>query len=157
GAENLRRLEVGGNEDPGLEAFAGRVCGNGVGQIACGRTRDRVEAEGTSLGEGYGDDTILEAQRGQTYRVILDVEIACGSRSAQLRSQMRSIEQRRKADGQFRGVVLGEGQQLRVAPHVRRPLSDALTSDGCFQRVVIVSNFQGGETLIADGAGLVSP
>ena len=109
------------------------------------------------MGEGYGDDTILKAQRRQANGVVLNVKVASGGRSAQLPGQMRRVEQRREAYGQFRGIALGEGQQFGVALHVRLPLRNALTGDGCFQGVIVVSDFQGGETLVADGAGLISP
>ena len=52
---------------------------------------------------------------------------------------------------------MGEGQKFGVAPNVWRPLRDALTADRLLQGVVVVSDFQGRETLVADGAGLISP
>ena len=51
---------------------------------------------------------------------------------------------------------------MGVAPHVRRPLGDALTAEHSsgdlrLQGVVVVGNLQRRETVVADGAGLVSP
>src|ERR1700745_1912332 len=156
-AENLCRLKIGRNEDPRLQAFARSVCGNGVGQVSRRGARDGVEAKSASLGEGYGNNTILEAQCRQTDCVVLDVQIACGSSAAQLLRQLRRVEERRETNRQTWGKALGEGQQFGVAPHVRCPLRDALATDRRSQRVVVVSNFEGGETVVADGAGLVSP
>src|SRR4029077_7460220 len=161
-AENLCRLEVGRNEDPRFQAFACSVRSNGVGQVSRRGARDGVEAKSTSLGEGYGDNTIFEAQRRKTDCVVLDVQIACGSSAAQLSRQLRRVEQRRETNRQTRGEALGGGQQFGVAPHVRCPLRDALATERSlgnlrFQSVVVVSNFEGGETVVADGAGLVSP
>ena len=131
---------------------------NGVGKISCRRTRDRVESKDASLGEGNRDDTILEAQRGQANRVILDVEISrAHGRSTQLLSQTRSLKERSETDRQARLIALGEGQQFGVAPHIWGPLRNTLTGNRRFQGVVVISDFQGGETIVADGARLVSP
>src|SRR5438270_1618250 len=72
-------------------------------------------------------------------------------------SQAWSPQQRGEAERQPRFKALGEGQKFGVTPHVRWPLGNALTRNGPAQRVIVVGNFQGGETIVADGAGLVSP
>src|SRR5438309_11377545 len=72
-------------------------------------------------------------------------------------SQAWSPQQRSEADRQPRFKALRERQKFGVTPHVRWPLGNALTRNGPAQRVIVVGNFQGGETIVADGAGLVSP
>ncbi len=62
-----------------------------------------------------------------------------------------------KPTGNLAGEALGEGQQFGVAPHVRCPLGNALTADRRLQCVVVVGHFQRRKTVVADGAGLVSP
>ena len=79
GPENLCGLEIGGDEDPGLQSFARGVCGDGVGQVSGRRTRDGVEAEGFRLRQRDGDDAVFEAQRGQADGVVLEIEIARGA------------------------------------------------------------------------------
>ena len=48
-AEHLGGLEIGGNEDPGLEAHARRLRGDGVGEIAGGGAAHDLEAERLGL------------------------------------------------------------------------------------------------------------
>src|SRR3989442_11077871 len=53
--------------------------------------------------------------------------------------------------------VLGQGQEFGIAPHIRRTLANSLACERCAYGVVVVANFQGGEAIVADGTGLVSP
>src|SRR3979411_3162788 len=75
---------------------------------------------------------------------------------------MWCLEQRRKANRQRRLEPLGQRQQFRISPHVRRPLGNPLTSERSADRrgadgVIVRGNFQRRETIVADRAGLVSP
>src|SRR5579864_3509628 len=70
---------------------------------------------------------------------------------------MWSLKQRNETDRQPRFIAQGEGQKLGVAPHVRRPLGNALAANRPAQGVIVVGNFQRRETVVADGTGLVSP
>ena len=76
GVEDLCGLEVGGDEDAGLEAEARGLRGDGVGEVAGGGAADGVEAELARVGEGDGDDAVFEAEGREADGVVLDVEIA---------------------------------------------------------------------------------
>ncbi len=85
GVENLRGLEIGGDEDVGLEAEARGMRGHRVGQVAGRGAADCVESEGLRIGQRHGYHAILEAQRGHADGIVLDVEIAsrrCAIRAA---------------------------------------------------------------------------
>ena len=66
-------LEVGGDEDAGLEAEAGGLGGDGVGEVAGGGAAYGLEAELAGVGEGDGDDAVFEAEGRETDGVVLDV------------------------------------------------------------------------------------
>ncbi len=77
-AQNLRRLQVGRNKDPGFQTKARRVRCHCVRQVSRGRARNRVEAKSLRLGQSHGHNAVLEAQRRQADGIILDVEILRG-------------------------------------------------------------------------------
>ena len=76
GVEDLCGFEVGGNEDAGLEAEAGGLSGDGVGEVAGGGAADGLEAEPARVGEGDRDDAALKLRVGKqtasflTYRLV---------------------------------------------------------------------------------------
>ena len=63
--EDFGGLEIGGHEDAGFEAKARGLCGDRVGEVAGGGAADGVEAEVARVGEGDGDDAVLEASVGK--------------------------------------------------------------------------------------------
>ena len=133
------------------------MCRHGIRQIPGRRTRDSIESKLARLRQCHRNHAIFEAQCRQADGIVLDVKIL-GERTQAL-SKMRRLEQRREPYWQSWFKALGEGQKLSVAPHVRGPLGNALASERSLaaDRVIVVSNFQRRETLIADRTGLVSP
>src|ERR1700677_2272255 len=84
------------------------------------------------------------------------------SRSRRPLREARCLKQRSESHRQPRLKSLGEGQKLGVTPHIRRTLRDAFAAERSLRnpsldRIVIVSNFERRKTLVANGAGLVSP
>ena len=82
--EHLGGLEVGGDEDAGLQAQARRLRGDGVGQVAGRGAADGLEAEGLRVGQRDRDHAILEAERREADGVVLDVEIGRADALAQV-------------------------------------------------------------------------
>ncbi len=76
GVENLGGLEIGRNQDVGLQPQARSVCRHRIGQVAGRGAANRIESEGLRIGQRHRDHAILEAQRGHADGVVLDVEIA---------------------------------------------------------------------------------
>ena len=153
GAHNLCRLEIGGNEDPGLESVARGLGRDRVRQVAGRGARHGIESERARLRQRHRHHAILKAQRGQADRVVLQVEIL----RAQLLGQTRRLQQRRESGGHGGLVILRQRQQSRIAPHAGRALGDLLAGKAWTDGLVIVENFQRRETIVADRAGLVSP
>ena len=60
-AQNFGGLEIGRDEDPGLETFAGGMCGHGVGQVSGRGAGHGIEPEGFRLRQSYGDHAVFEA------------------------------------------------------------------------------------------------
>ena len=75
GGEQLLLLEIGRDEDVGIEPGRGGVGGDGVGEIPGGRAGDGLEAELLRLRDRHGDDAVLEGV-GRIGRVVLDPELA---------------------------------------------------------------------------------
>ena len=71
--QNFRGLDIGGDKNPGFEAAAGGLRGDGVGQITGGRATDDIETELARGAERHGYDAILEGKRGETNGVILHI------------------------------------------------------------------------------------
>ena len=65
GVENLRRLEIGGDEDVGLEAEARGVRGNGVGQVAGRRAADGVKSKRCALASATATTRSLKLSVGR--------------------------------------------------------------------------------------------
>src|SRR5437763_3407757 len=53
--------------------------------------------------------------------------------------------------------ILRQGQQAGVTPHAGRALRDLLARNLRAESIVIVADFEWRETIVTDGAGLVSP
>src|SRR5437868_3913104 len=53
--------------------------------------------------------------------------------------------------------MLRQGQQAGVTPHAGRALRDLLARNLRAESIVIVADFEWRETIVTDGAGLVSP
>ena len=146
GVENLRRLQVGGNQDEGLQAQPRGMRGNGVGQIPGRRAANRVESECLRIGQRHGHHAILEAQRGHADGVVLDVEIA----RADALGQARRLHQRRKAGRRLRLIAVRHRQQGAITPHVQRSLRDGLAGKAGAGVLEVEDHLKRGKTLIAD-------
>ncbi len=90
--EDLLLLEVGGDEDVGLEAERGGVGGHGVGQVAGRGAGDDLVAELAGALERDGDDAVLERVR-RVGGVVLDVHLA----DPEPLGEPVGLEQRREA------------------------------------------------------------
>ena len=152
-AQNLRRLEIGWNEDPGFQSFAGRLRSHRIRQIARGRASDGIEAEAASIRQSHGDHAVFETQRGQADGVILNQQ---PSRS-NLRAQSRRANQRGEPYGQRRLKARRQRQQLAIAPNIRSTRGKQFARDARSKRIVIVGDFERRETVFADTAGLIAP
>jgi hypothetical protein len=69
--QDLRRFEIGGYEDVGLEAKARRARSDRVGQVAGRGAADGTETELDGVRQRHGHDAVLEAERGQAYASFL--------------------------------------------------------------------------------------
>ena len=143
--EDLGGLEVGGDEDAGLEAEPGSLGGYGVGEIAGGGAADRGEAEGLGIGESDGNDAVFEAECGEADGVVLDVEIA----SADALAEVLGADQRREAYGEIRLEAFRDGQQLFVAPDVGGAGGDGLAGKAAADAFQVVLDFKGGQAVLA--------
>src|SRR5215470_17613329 len=153
--EHLALLEIGRDEDIGLQPSLGRVSRHGVGQVSCRRTRDGVEPELARLRHRHRDDAILERPRGMADGVVLDPDLA----TAQLVGQVPRPDQRREAHVVAHRHVTLDRQQVLVAPHARRPRGDRCACDDALERLVLVVDFEWAETELADvngGGGIVT-
>ena len=152
GVEDLCGFEVGGNEDAGLEAEAGGLSGDGVGEVAGGGAADGLEAEPARVGEGDGDDAVFEAEGRETDGVVLDVEVGCADSFAQI----LCADERGEAYGEVGLEAFGDGEESGVAPDVGGAGGDVFQGEdaaGCFE---VVGDFEGGEAVGAGGEGLVA-
>src|ERR1700746_3650623 len=70
---------------------------------------------------------------------------------------MWSTEERRESGWKGGLKILRQRQQAGVTPHAGRAQGDSLTRDLRAELVVLVAAFEGRETIITDGTGLVSP
>ena len=75
-AEDFALLEIGGDEHVALQAGAGGIGGDGVGEVAGRGAGDDLEAEFARAAQRDGDDAVFEGERRVIDRVVLDVELA---------------------------------------------------------------------------------
>ena len=123
----LGALEVGGDEDDGLDAGPRAGRGHGVGEVAGAGTREHLGAELAGRAQGAGDDAVLEGVGG-VGRVVLDPEPL----QADLAGEVVGAEQPGEAGlgvGAL-GDVGGHRQERLVAPDVRRAGRDLLAGHG---------------------------
>ena len=109
GVEHFGGLEVGGDEDAGVETLLRGLRGDGVGEIAGGRTADGGEIEAARGGESGGDDAILEGKRREADGVIFEIEIL----QAPLGGELARSDERRAADGVRSGEILRGAEEVR--------------------------------------------
>ena len=93
GADDLGRLEIVGDEDPGREPGAGRLGRHRVGQVAGRGAAHRVEAECRGRVEGDGDHPVLEGERRVRHGVVLEPD----PRDAEPVGERGRLEQRSEA------------------------------------------------------------
>src|SRR5262249_23583373 len=70
---------------------------------------------------------------------------------------MRRTQQWSESCRQRRPVALRQGQQVRVPPHGGSLLRDSLACKSPARSVVVIGNFKGRKTVVADRAGLIAP
>ena len=124
GREDLLLLEVGGDEDVGLQAERRGVGGDGVREVARRRAGEHLEAELPRACGGDADDAVLEGVR-RVGGVVLDPDLV----EAEPLGEPVGADQRRAARGQAgaRGRATGrpgcrrERQEVGVTPDVLRP------------------------------------
>ena len=112
GREQLLLLEVGGDEDVGVEAGGGGVGGDRVGEVAGRGAGDGLEAELVRLGDGDRDDPVLEGV-GRVGGVVLDPELGLDPEPL---GQAVGAQQRRQARLQRVAGAPLEGEEVGVAP-----------------------------------------
>src|SRR5207247_1185015 len=71
--------------------------------------------------------------------------------------QMRGLDQWREANRQRGFVILGEGEEGRIAPNVGRARGDLLACEVTTDRIVIVKNFQRRKAILANGLRNIAP
>src|SRR5258708_7531671 len=85
-AEDLRLLQVGGNEDAGAKASACCLRRYRVGQVAGRGAAHNVETKIPRLGKGHSHHTVFKTERGKTDSVIFEIKRLCVEHIAQPRS-----------------------------------------------------------------------
>ena len=146
GGEQLLFLEVGGDEDVGVEAGGGRVGGDRVGEVAGRGAGDGVEAELLRLGDGDGDDPVLEGV-GRVGGVVLDPELGVEPEAL---GEPVGAQQRRQPGLERIARAAGEGQEVGVAPDPLRARLDPPLRLGRVQRRVVVGHLEGAEAVVAE-------
>ena len=147
--EHLAPLEVGGNEDVVLHPGSGRVGGDRVGEVARRRAGRHLEAEFARPRQGDGDDAVLERARW-IQGVVLDPELA----QPQLGGKTVGTQERREARAKVDGAVFGRRKEIGVAPDRPRAGGDRLACRIGGDCVVVVTDFEGTEAVVADVQGL---
>ena len=150
GREQLLLLEVGGDEDVGVEAGGGGVGGDGVGEVAGRGAGDGLEAELLRLGDGDGDDPVLEGV-GRVGGVVLDPELGVEPEPL---GEPVGAQQRRQARLERVAGAPVEGQEVGVAPDPLRAGLDPPLRLGRVERRVVVGDLQRAEAVLADVAGV---
>ncbi len=112
GREQLLFLQVGGDEDVGVEARGGGVGGDRVGEVAGRGAGDGVEAELQRLRDGDRDDPVLE-RVGRVGGVVLDPDLRLGPEPL---GQPVGLQQRRQAGLQRVARAAREREEVGVAP-----------------------------------------
>ncbi len=107
GVEDLGGLEVGWDEDGGLEAEASGLGGDGVGEVAGGGAADDIEAESLRVGEGDGDDSILEAEGWEADGIVFDIEVG----GADALAEVLCADKRGEAYGEVWLEAFGDGRR----------------------------------------------
>src|SRR5260370_35714878 len=152
GVEDLGGLEVDGDEDGGLQVEAGGVSGERVREVAGRGTTDGGEAGLLRVGEWDGDDAIIERERLEAARVVLDVEMVCADAFA----EVVRANKRREAYGKVRLEAFGDGAQRGVTPDAGGAGGDGFAGEDAAHSLQVVGDFQGGETVGTGGEGLVA-
>ena len=142
---DLRRLEVGGYEHEGAQADRRRCRGGCTGEIARRRTGEGVEAERNCPGRRDRDDAVLERQSWVS-GVVLEPQPL----DAELATDPRALQERRRADIEATLGRCVDRQQLQVAPDPGRAGLDRGALDFRPNSRVVVRDFEGTETRSAD-------
>ena len=153
GVEDLGGLEVGGDEDAGLEAEARGLRGDGVGEIAGGGAADgRRSRTACALASATETTRSLKLSVGKADGVVLDVEIG----GADALAEILGADERREAYGKVGLEALGDGQQRGVAPDVGRAGGDGLAGEDAADGFEVVGDLERGEAVGAGGERLVA-
>ena len=147
--EHLALLQVGGNEDVGVEAGGGGIGGHRVGKIASGGAGHRLEAQFHGAAQSHAHHAVLERQRGVVDRVVLDPELA----DAEALGEAVGLHQRRIAHLAADRRLAGDRQQLAIAPHGLGTREDGLPVQRAPDALVVIGDFEGTEIELTDVRG----
>src|SRR5258708_7772490 len=75
---------------------------------------------------------------------------------APFRGELARSDQRSAANGVWAGVAFGKREKLGIAPHVEVAAGKVFSADSFLQGIVIVGDFERGETVFAKRAGDVA-
>src|SRR5207245_860280 len=143
--QDLRGLQVFGNEDAGLEAVPDALGRDRVRQVPGRGATDRGHAELARLREGDGDDPVLERQRGEIDRVVLDVQLAY----AEAGGEPLGAQEGREADLLAQDGVAVDRQELAVAPHRAAARGAGLPAEAPSESIVVVRDLERTEAALA--------
>ena len=149
GREQLLLLEVGGDEDVGLEPGGGGVGGDGVGEVAGRGAGDGLEAQLARLRDGDGDDPVLEGV-GRVGGVVLDPQLGV---EAETLGQPVGPDQRRQPRLERVAGPADEGQEVGVAPDPLRPGLDPPLRLGRVESRVVVGDLERAEAVLTGEVG----
>src|SRR5262249_49335278 len=145
----LRRLELGRNENVGLQPALGGVRGHRVREVAGRGAGDRVEPKLARLRHRHRHDAVFERPCRVTDGVVLDPDLA----AAELVGEIARADQRREPDVMANRQVAVDRQQVLVAPHAVRAGGDRCARDDALERLVLIVDFERAEAELADVNG----
>ena len=145
-SQNLAEFEIVRDEHIALETEPRRVRRDAVGQVACGRASKHVESEFHRPRCRHGYDAIFVRQRRMINGVVLDVQLL----QAEALGETIGANERGITGVESRAWLAGNRQQFPEAPHIARAPLDYLAGERVANRVVVVLDFEGTQTLIAD-------
>ncbi len=127
--------------------------GDGIGEIAGGRAADGREMESARGGESRCDNAVLEGEGRKANGVVLEIEIF----QAPLRGEFARGDQRRAANGAWTYEVFRKREKRGITPHIEVAAGKIFAANSFLQGIVIIGDFERGETVFAERAGNVAP
>ena len=146
GSQNLAEFEIVRDEHVALETKPRCVRRDAVGEIARRRASKDVESEFHRPRCRHRYDAIFVRQGRMIDGVVLDVQLL----QAQAPGETIGANERGITGVESRAWLAGNRQQFPEAPHIARAPLDYLAGERVANRVVVVFDFEGTQTLIAD-------